>query len=116
MGDENNIGRWSVDTLHEHITAMMTERDKRYEALTGAQKDAVDASISSAQRAVDKAEAIAEKWREHANEWRAAMTDKDKLYLTKDVARGYFISGLMAAGVLVAIVETIINVMFKHTP
>ncbi len=98
-------GNWNTDTLHAHIKAVMDERDRRYEAIAVAQKQAVDAALQSAQTAVDKAEAIAEKWRLNANEWRAAMGDKDKLYLTKDVARGYFVTGLMAAGVLIAVVE-----------
>ncbi len=102
---EEKLTDWTVQTLHAHLKSIMDERDKRYEALSTAQKDAVESALSSAQRAVDKAESIAEKWRQNANEWRSAMGDKDKLYLTKDVARGYFVTGLMAAGVLIAVVE-----------
>ncbi len=105
---------WSVN-LHDHIKAMMDERDRRYEALSAAQKDAVEAALKAAQLAVDKAEAIAEKWRLNANEWRSAMSDKDRQYLTKDVAKGYFILGLMASGVIVAIVELVIRLAF-HRP
>ena len=114
MPDENNLNSWTTDTLHQHIKAMMDERDKRYEQLASAQKEAVASALASSERAVEKAEAIAERWRANANEWRAAMSDKDKLYLTKEVARGYFVTGLMAAGVLVGIVETFIRVLFPH--
>ena len=113
MADERSISGWTVDTLHAHFKTMMDERDKRYEALSVAQKEAVEAALSSAQRAVDKAEGIAERWRQNANEWRSAMTDKDKLYLTKDVARGYFVTGLLAAGVMIAIAELFARFLFK---
>lgn len=115
MPNETNISGWTVDTLHDHIKSMMDERDRRYEQMLVAQKESVVTALSSAQLAVDKAEGIAEKWRLNANEWRSAMSDKDRLYLTKDVAKGYFILGLMASGVIVAIVELVIRLAF-HRP
>lgn len=93
----------------------MDERDRRYGEVSAAQKEAVEAALKSAQLAVDKAEAINIAWRANANEWRTAMNDKDKNFLTKDVARGYFITGLMSAGVIVAIVELIIRLL-PHRP
>ncbi len=111
MADERSISGWTVDTLHAHFKSMMDERDRRYESLSTAQKEAVESALLSAQRAVDKAESIAEKWRLNANEWRAAMSDKDRQYLTKDVARGYFVTGLMAAGVMIALVELLARLM-----
>ncbi len=116
MPEQGDIGRWSVDTLHEHIKAIMDEREKRHEQVLLAQKEAVESALSSAQRAVDKAEGIAEKWRLNANEWRAAMTDKDAHFLTKEVARGYFVTGLMAAGVMIGVVELVVRVLFRHIP
>ncbi len=110
---QSNINGWTVDTLHAHVKAMMDEREKRYESLALAQKEAVDAALKSAQLAVDKAEAISEKWRLNANEWRAAMSDKDRQYLTKDVAKGYFITGLMYAGVMIAVAELFARLLFK---
>lgn len=47
------------------------------------QEKAVNAALASSEKAVDKAEKNAEKWREQANEWRGAMTDKDKAYALK---------------------------------
>lgn len=100
--ENRDISGWTVETLHAHIKAVMDERDKRYEA-----------ALASAALAVEKAEGIADRWREHANEWRAAMTDKDKNFLTKDVARGYFVTGLMAAGVMIAIAELFARLLFR---
>ncbi len=109
MADQSNIGGWTVQALHDHLKAMMDERDRRYEQLSEAQKHAVEAALASAERAVDKAELIAEKWRINANEWRAAMSDKDRLYITKDVAKSYYINTLLACGALIALVELVLH-------
>ncbi len=113
MPEQTSISGWTVQTLHDHIKSMMDERDKRYEQLAGARSEAMIAALESSQRAVDKAEGIAEKWREHSNEWRATMSDKDKNYLTKDAARGYFIAGLMAAGAMIGVAELFARLLFK---
>jgi hypothetical protein len=76
---------WTVDTLHSHIIGIMDEREKRSEAAIRFQKEAQEAALASAQKAIDKSEEDAKAWRQNANEWRAAMTDKDKLYLTKEM-------------------------------
>jgi hypothetical protein len=91
----------------------MDDRDRRYEQLAKLQSDAVVAALRSAETAVSKSENMSEKWRENANEWRATMTDKDKLYLTKDAAKGYFIAGIMSAGVMIGIAELVIKLIPK---
>lgn len=81
-----DISGWTVDTLHAHVQSLFDEHDKRYEQRFIAQKEALESALASAIRAVDKAESIAEKWRQNANEWRAAMSDRDRAYLTKEAA------------------------------
>jgi len=108
-----DISGWTVDTLKVYVEKLFEEHDKRYDQRFSAQQESLKDALASASRAVDKAEAIAEKWRENANEWRATMTDKDKNFLTKDVAKGYFVSGLMAAGVMIALVELVIKSIWK---
>ncbi len=110
---KSDINGWTVDTLKAYVERLFDEHDRRYEQRFSAQQQSLTDALASATRAVDKAEEIAEKWRANANEWRAAMSDKDKLYLTKDVARGYFVSGLMAAGVMIALVELFVKILFK---
>ncbi len=110
---KSDISGWTVDTLKAYVERLFDEHDRRYEQRFEAQKKALEDALASATRAVDKAEDIAEKWRSNANEWRAAMSDKDKSYLTKEVARGYFVSGLMAAGVMIALAELVVKVIFK---
>lgn len=63
---------WTISTLKEHFEKILSERDK-----------AIDAALSAAKEAVNVAEANAEKWRTNANEWRAAMSDKDKLLMQR---------------------------------
>ncbi len=116
--DTGHINDWTVSTLHQHIQAIIDERDKRYEALSAAQKEAVDSALKSAQMAVDKAEGIAEKWRLNANEWRAAMSDKDRQYLTKAEAKSDFrtllaITGLMVT-IMTVVVQVLLQVVLKH--
>ncbi len=54
-------------SLREYVDAMFAEREK-----------AVSAALAAAEKAVTKAEVNAEKWRENANEWRGAMSDRDR--------------------------------------
>ncbi len=103
--------------LHDHIKAMMDERDRRYEQAWIAQKDASEKALASAQLAVEKAETINIAWRANANEWRTAMSDKDKLYLTKAEARSDFRTMLALTGLMVTIMSVFVQViiqLFKH--
>jgi len=47
------------------------------------QSRAVDAALVSAEKAVDKAELENRRWREAANEWRGAMTDRERDFLSR---------------------------------
>jgi hypothetical protein len=89
------IDGWTLKSLK----ALMDERDRRYTEVSDAKEKAVSAALVAAQKAVDIAEHNAEKWREGANEWRQAMTDKDRNFVTKNVLWGYFVGviGLMIA-------------------
>jgi len=91
---------WSVDTLKDHLTALMEESEKRLTASDNAaelrneqrftaqqqaikdalisQKEAVAAALVAAEKAVLVAENNAEKWRASANEWRGAMNDRER--------------------------------------
>lgn len=53
--------------------------DKRFEE----SEKAVQAALASAEKAVNKAEATGEKWRDNANEWRGAMSDRERDFLTR---------------------------------
>lgn len=63
---ENNI------SLREHI-----------EALREADKVAISAALAAAKEAVLKKEEEVERWRANANEWRGAMNDRERDFLTR---------------------------------
>jgi hypothetical protein len=98
---------WTLDTLRIHFLAILEERDatkvevekrtserfaalkEHFEALRGADKEAVVAALAAAEKAVsaaltsaDKAVAVSEvaakEWRAASNEWRGAMDDRDR--------------------------------------
>ena len=59
-------------SLKEYFERIMDEKDK-----------ALAAALASAKEAVQVVETNGEKWRANANEWRAAMSDRDNAYMTK---------------------------------
>ncbi len=105
---------WTTETLHQHIRVIIDERDRRYEALAIAQKEAVEAALKSAQLAVDKAETINIAWRANANEWRMAMSDKDKNFVTKDDMRNNLRTVLIAIPVVTGLFQFLVWVLTRH--
>lgn len=81
---------WSTDTLKAYVERVVHESDRRYEQRFEAQEKAVTAALASAALAVDRAEVNAERWRNNANEWRAAMTDREKNFMSRDQADSQF--------------------------
>lgn len=71
-----------VDSLKLHFESIQMEKDKAITAALAAAKEAVTAALVSSEKAVDKAELNAEKWRLNANEWRGAMNDREKLFVS----------------------------------
>jgi hypothetical protein len=64
--------------IREYVEAMFAEKEKALQAALASQEKAVQAALSAADKATSKAEQNAEKWRENANEWRGAMSDRDR--------------------------------------
>jgi hypothetical protein len=64
---------WTVDTLKEHVEKILAEKDK-----------AINIALAAAKEAVGVAETNAEKWRDNANEWRGAMSDREKKFLSRE--------------------------------
>lgn len=73
-----NKSDWTVDTLKEHIEKIFIEKDK-----------AINIALAAAKEAVQVAEQNAEKWRANANEWRGAMTDREKNFMQKEEFLAY---------------------------
>ena len=79
------LRRQSIDMetvpLKEYIEAILLEKDK-----------AINIALAAAKEAVLVAETNAEKWRANANEWRAAMTDREKTFLPRGEFETYKVS------------------------
>jgi len=92
---------WTLETLK----ILMDERDRRYGEVSDAKEKAVAAALAAAEKAVFVAEANSEKWRTNANEWRAAMNDRERNFLSKGM--GYVVGALSAIALLITILAKI---------
>lgn len=84
--------KWTPDLLYEH-----------FRALREADREAVSTALAAAKEAVIVAERNAEKWRDSANEWRAAMNDRERDFLRRSEVRAFVFAIVGAAGTVVAI-------------
>ena len=96
MADDQHATNVSLDArvrgLQAEIQALhdlLDEKDRRYEV-----------EFTNAREAVKLAHQNFIKWQEHANEWRQAMTDKDRNFVTKNALWGYILG---ASGLLLTI-------------
>ncbi len=90
---------WTLETLK----TLMDERDRRYGEVSEAKERAISAAMAAAEKAILVAENNAEKWRMNANEWRAAMNDRERNFLSKGM--GYVVGALSAIGLILTIAE-----------
>jgi hypothetical protein len=67
-----------VVSLKEHFEKILSEKDK-----------AINIALAAAKEAVAVAETNAEKWRSNANEWRGAMSDREKTFVMKTEFEAY---------------------------
>ena len=74
---------WSIDTLKQHFDQRLVDQDKAVQAALAAAEKAVSAALVAAERAREAAEANSEKWRQNANEWRAAMQDRETRFASR---------------------------------
>jgi hypothetical protein len=85
----------TVDTLHllmqQQINDLRRSLDERYEreiraigARFDATKELLTVQLDASKQAVKVAEDNAQRWRDQANEWRGAMDDREKTYMTRN--------------------------------
>jgi VIT1/CCC1 family predicted Fe2+/Mn2+ transporter len=93
----------------KYFEMRLAEMEKRYEQRFLAQEQAVKSALASAEKAVDAALQSAEtakevarinddKWMANANEWRKAMDDRERNFLSTGM--GYVIGGLTLLSLL----------------
>lgn len=64
--------------IRDYVEALLAQMDQRYEQRFVAQEKAIAAALASSDKANATSEVNAEKWRQSANEWRGAMSDRDR--------------------------------------
>lgn len=96
--------QWTAELVRVHLATLIDANDRRYEdrfdaqekavkdafagsekavyAALAAQEKAVNAALAASEKAVSVAETNAEKWRDNANEWRGAMSDREVKFVT----------------------------------
>lgn len=74
--------RWTADLVLEHVRTMIDANDRRYMDRFESSEKAVNAALAASEKAVSVAETNAEKWRDNANEWRGAMTDREARFVS----------------------------------
>lgn len=77
---------WTVDSLKEHLEAVIESLDTRYDQRFADQQKAVDAALQSAEKAVAKAETASERRFEAVNEFRATLADQAGHFITRSEA------------------------------
>src|SRR5687768_8375127 len=92
---------WTVTTLKQYVERRFEEQEKAVHAALAAAEKAVQAALVSAKEAVDKAEKNVETWREASNEWRGAMNDRERNFVTKSEMRANLAA---AVGLVIALV------------
>src|ERR1035437_6650504 len=74
---------WSIESLKAYFDMRLTERDQWINAKFIDQKEAVDAALASADRAVQKAETTSETRFAGINEFRSTLSDQQKMLMTR---------------------------------
>lgn len=64
--------------LREYVERVLADQEKRFLDALNAQKEAVGIAFAASEKAVLAAEENAKGWRQNANEWRGAMTDRER--------------------------------------
>ena len=65
-------------------------------ALRAADHELYDRRFEAQEKAVAVAEANSERWRQNANEWRAAMTDRERNFLSRGMGLVAIALGIIA--------------------
>lgn len=87
MTEKEKISGWNIDTLKEHLTALINSNDRRYQesfatskeavaAALAAQKELTNAAFASSEKAIVKAEEAQRDYNVRSNEFRGQLDDQ----------------------------------------
>jgi hypothetical protein len=92
-------------SLKEYIDRRFDDQEKAVQAALMAADKGVSAALASAEKAVDKAEVGAERWRNAANEWRGALNDRERDFLTRREFYAMLVTAIAAVSLILAFVS-----------
>lgn len=81
---EANVSAWTIDSLKLHLEHVIAALDRLIDQRFEAYEKAISKAEATSEKAIDKAEANSERWRASSNEWRGAMNDREKNFLSQD--------------------------------
>lgn len=90
-------------SLKDYVDKRFEDQDKAVQAALASAEKAVGAALVSSEKAVDKAEVSAERWRNNANEWRGAMSDRERDFLTRKEFYTMLATAISVIGVILAL-------------
>lgn len=70
-------------TVRDYVKELLSERDVRYEQRFQAQEEHGRLALTAQKDATTLAENNSQRWRDSANEWRAAMTDREAEFMPR---------------------------------
>lgn len=78
-----NGSQWTFASLCEYLLRVVADLEKHVKAELMAQEKAVSAALAAADKAVAKAESGTRDWQQAANEWRGAMSDRERTFISR---------------------------------
>ncbi len=78
---------WTVDTLYEHFTKLLDLKEERDSERFRTQREMTNMALNASDRAVNKAEAAAEKRFEAGNEIKGAMLNQQATFIPRTEAQ-----------------------------
>jgi len=91
-------------SLREYVDRRFADNDATIKAALASQEKAVDAALAAQEKAVQVAEQNAERWRMSANEWRAAMNDRERQFPTRKELWGYLTGLVFLVGTIAGVI------------
>jgi hypothetical protein len=76
-------GIWTIEALFEYFNRAIEMQDQKYEQHFSHQREAVNAALQSAEKAILKAEQASEKRFDAVNEFRSVLADQQRLLMTR---------------------------------
>jgi hypothetical protein len=92
MKRRRDDSEWTLQSLHDHLTVLMHEADRRHEQRSELQDKAVAAALAAAKEAVSKAELASERRFEGVNEFRATLSDQAATFITRSEVEQRFVT------------------------